>query len=130
MARKRKHYRKEEVETIYDRLYRTILKYGSARIRVKVVDGWHDREYGTRVIDKSGLCRISYASNYNTYRKKYQESCFFKDCLENKKYTPKGIKVNLAEILRAMKKHDGRNLQISEVQYGPWFSKQMKLPKL
>lgn len=128
MARRKKKVK--AFNKLYQRLYRTILRYGSAKIILER----NGEEYGHRLIKKSGKCQISYANiDWNTghihrnYKKKYQLSCFYEDSIEDLCACCAKKKSNLARTLRYMFEHDRGYVKIKEVQYGPRFKKRMKL---
>lgn len=113
---------------LYKRLYSVILRYGSAKIILER----NGKEYGQRLVKKSGECQISYAHRdyfgqmNSNYKKRYQLSCFYEDSIEEL-YSCCVKKSNLARTLRYMYEHDRNYVKIKEVQYGPRFKKRMKL---
>ena len=147
---KKAEYRRK-TDQVYKRLENILKRHGVVKLRIKdrfrgdTFDG--DKEYGTRLLYKTGVCKISYApesrgyymsdaqyrANLRKYRRKYQTSCFFEGCLEDKfdvrLYMKKGeIKISVKDILKDMREHDGSNLYIAEAQYGKYFRSRMRLP--
>lgn len=120
--------RRASSKVIYDRLYRAILKYGQAEVIIERIG--NKEEYGQRIIRRTGHCKVSYGYS-NSYKKKYQLSCFYEDSIEwtgcgcsccvqhNKKAGRIGKrKGSLARTLRFMKDHDGRYLRIKSIRAG------------
>ena len=120
----RQHSR-NNLNEIYRKLETVIKKHGKARVRLKNI---HEHDYGTRIIEKNGMCRISYSGNRH-YRRRYGDSCFFRDALYNCKYGKNGIKLSVKELLKQMRGHDGNSYIIAEVEYGPYFRSKMRLPE-
>lgn len=139
--RRRQQYKESDLDKIYKRLERVIKEYGVVKIRVCHTTS-DKREYGTRMIYSNGMCKISYHpgpredywGDYRTkmrnYRKEYQTSCFFDNCIDEAEYGKNGIKISVKHILKEMRRHDRSNYYITEVQYGSYFSSRMRLPKI
>lgn len=122
----KKKHTKKQLDVIYRRLYRAILKYGSAKVVIERLGGG---TYGLRYIKKNGLCKVSYwQGDYSeTYGKKYVLSCFYEDYTSCYCRRCKNNRATLSRTLKEMRDHDSNYLKIVEVKYGPRFSKKMKL---
>ena len=125
---KPKKHTKKQLDAIYKRLYRTILKYGSAKV---VITRRNGEIYGQRYIRKDGLCKISYwhGTHSPNYGRKYILSCFYENYTDDHCKCCKKKRANLSRTLKEMREHDNSfsSLLISEVKYGPRFNKKMKL---
>jgi hypothetical protein len=117
-------------ETIYKRLYKAILKHGSARVIVEYKsksrrrDSSYGGEYGYRKILKNGFSTVSYPGG-GRYKKAFQASCFMCEYFERSKTG----KLKLTKTLKAMKKHDRSWLRIKEIRVGKGRGKKISLEK-
>lgn len=135
-------------DQVYDKLYRTILKYGSAMVIIEdprwAYDYYSSNNRRTRVndmvkriINKDGKSKVAYKGHdYNKYSR-YRPSCFVYDYCGGKKKgkkakshwsknTPK-TGMTLRGTLRAMRDHDqDMDYKIVEIRVGKGYRQVVK----
>ena len=133
----RRRVKKLKLDDLYAKLERTIKKHGKVKIFFTTSNesNINDR---MRKIYANGYCEVTYNEHwrdnqrYNRFGKQFQTSCFFEDymCSVAKRFKNQNrstIKLNLKEVLKSMRKHDGTWLKIAEVRYGKYYKSKMRL---